>query len=98
MTRLLCLLHLLYLVPHCRLVPLTAVCDDERYGCDDHCVCFGNRILDKVPSGAPFITLAFVVRIFEGIGAASFLTASYTLMAREFPDRVATTFVSVYLT
>ena len=54
-----------------------------------------DRILDRVPNGMPFISLAFFVRILEGVGAASFLTASYTIMAGEFPDRVATTFVSV---
>lgn len=53
------------------------------------------RILDRAPDGLPFILLAFFVRILEGVGAASFLTASYTIMAGEFPDRVATIFVSM---
>jgi len=36
--------------------------------------------------------LAFIIRIVEGIASAAFMTASYTVMAKEFPDRIATTF------
>ncbi|KAI1305388.1 MFS-type transporter SLC18B1 [Halotydeus destructor] len=49
-------------------------------------------LLDHAPAGATFISLAFGVRILEGIGAAAFMTSSYTLMAAEFPERVATIF------
>lgn len=52
-----------------------------------------SSVLDHVPAGPSFISLAFIVRIFEGIGAAAFLNASYTIMAVEFPDKVPTTFV-----
>lgn len=51
-------------------------------------------VLDRMPDGLPFIISAFVVRIFEGVGAASFLTSSYTIIAGEFPERVAVMFVS----
>lgn len=51
-------------------------------------VLFG--FLDRAPYGAWFITLAFVIRILEGIGAASFTTPSYTATAEEFPHDQAT--------
>ena len=50
--------------------------------------------MDQAPDGLPFIVLAFVVRILEGVGAAAFLTASYTITAIAFPERVASMFVS----
>ncbi|KAI1305166.1 MFS-type transporter SLC18B1 [Halotydeus destructor] len=49
-------------------------------------------LLDLVPAGGTFVTLAFVLRTLEGIGAASFETSTYTLMASEFPERVASIF------
>ncbi|GBL78647.1 MFS-type transporter SLC18B1 [Araneus ventricosus] len=54
------------------------------------CCAFGS--LDYVPAGTPYIALAFVVRIFEGFGAASLMTASFTIIAATFPDTVATSF------
>lgn len=54
-------------------------------------------LLDQVPGHMPFITLAFVVRIVEAMGNAAFLTASYSIIAKEFPNNVATTFVSICL-
>lgn len=42
-----------------------------------------------------FITLAFAIRIVEALGNAAFLTASFAIIAKEFPNNVATTFVSV---
>lgn len=47
-------------------------------------VAFG--FLDKAPYGTIFISLAFVIRILEGIGAASFTTPCYTATAEEFPQ------------
>lgn len=47
-------------------------------------------ILDKAPNGRWFISLAFIIRILEGIGAASFTTPSYTATAMEFPNDQAT--------
>lgn len=46
--------------------------------------------LDRAPNGAWFITLAFIIRILEGFGAASFTTPSYTATAEEFPNDQAT--------
>jgi len=40
-----------------------------------------------------FIILSFVIRIVEAMGNAAFLTASFAIIAMEFPDNVATTFV-----
>lgn len=46
--------------------------------------------LDKAPYGTWFISLAFIIRILEGVGAASFTTPSYTATAEEFPSDQAT--------
>lgn len=42
-----------------------------------------------------FITLAFVIRIIEALGNAAFLTASFAIIAKEFPDKVSLTFASL---
>ncbi|XP_055546361.1 MFS-type transporter SLC18B1-like isoform X3 [Wyeomyia smithii] len=52
-------------------------------------------LLDRIPSHIPFITLAFVIRIVEALGNAAFLTASFAIIAKEFPNNVATTFASL---
>ena len=36
-----------------------------------------------------------MIRIVEAIGNAAFLTASFAIIAKEFPDNVATTFASL---
>uniref|UniRef100_T1J6T1 Major facilitator superfamily (MFS) profile domain-containing protein n=1 Tax=Strigamia maritima TaxID=126957 RepID=T1J6T1_STRMM len=54
------------------------------------CILFG--MLDKVYSANTFLTLSFLVRIVEGIGQAAYLTGSFTIIAQEFPNRVATMF------
>ncbi|CAG9771956.1 unnamed protein product [Ceutorhynchus assimilis] len=51
--------------------------------------------LDKVEGRYPFIILSFVIRIVEAMGNAAFLTASFAIIAKEFPDKVATTFASL---
>lgn len=51
-------------------------------------------MLDKVEGHVPFITLSFVIRIIEAMGNAAFLTASFAIIAKEFPNNVATMFVS----
>lgn len=51
-------------------------------------VLFG--FLDRAPYGAWFVSLAFIIRIMEGVGAASFTTPSYTATAEEFPNDQAT--------
>ncbi|XP_043273086.1 MFS-type transporter SLC18B1-like [Venturia canescens] len=52
-------------------------------------------LLDKVDGHYPFIILSFVIRIVEALGNAAFLTASFAIIAKEFPDNVATTFASL---
>jgi hypothetical protein len=42
--------------------------------------------------------LSFLIRIVEALGNAAFLTASFAIIAKEFPDNVATTFVSTSTT
>ncbi|CAH1399278.1 unnamed protein product [Nezara viridula] len=51
--------------------------------------------LDKVQGHYPFIILSFIIRIVEAMGNAAFLTASFAIIAKEFPDNVATTFASL---
>jgi MFS family permease len=51
-------------------------------------------LLDKVDGHKTFIGLAFAIRIVEALGNAAFLTASFAIIAKEFPNNVATTFVS----
>ena len=53
-----------------------------------------HSVLDHVYSADAFIGLSFAVRIVEALGSAAFLTASFAIVAAEFPDSVATTFVS----
>lgn len=52
-------------------------------------------LLDKIDGHYPFIILSFVIRIIEALGNAAFLTASFAIIAKEFPDNVATTFASL---
>ncbi|XP_011498704.1 PREDICTED: MFS-type transporter SLC18B1-like [Ceratosolen solmsi marchali] len=52
-------------------------------------------LLDKVEGHYPFIVLSFLIRIIEALGNAAFLTASFAIIAKEFPDNVATTFASL---
>lgn len=42
-----------------------------------------------------FITLAFVIRIIEALGNAAFLTSSFAIIAKEFPNSVGTTFATL---
>ncbi|KAG8036441.1 hypothetical protein G9C98_003763 [Cotesia typhae] len=52
-------------------------------------------LLDKVDGHYPFIILSFIIRILEAFGNAAFLTASFAIIAKEFPENVATTFASL---
>ncbi|XP_063223855.1 MFS-type transporter SLC18B1-like [Bacillus rossius redtenbacheri] len=52
-------------------------------------------LLDRVNEHYPFIALSFLIRIVEAMGNAAFLTASFAMIAKEFPDNVATTFASL---
>lgn len=52
-------------------------------------------LLDKVQGHYPFIILSFVIRIVEALGNAAFLIATFAIIAKEFPENVATTFASL---
>jgi MFS family permease len=54
-------------------------------------------LLDRVPDGQTwtFIILSFSIRIVEAVGNAGFATATFTIIACEFPESVATTFASL---
>lgn len=52
-------------------------------------------LLDRVPGHDAFITLAFVIRIIEALGNAAFLTASFTIIASEFPTSVGKSFATL---
>lgn len=52
-------------------------------------------LLDHVHDHTMFITLAFIIRVVEAMGNAAFLTASFAIIAKEFPNNVATTFASL---
>ncbi|CAG5036397.1 unnamed protein product [Parnassius apollo] len=52
-------------------------------------------LLDNVEGHLPFITLSFMIRIIEAMGNAAFLTASFAIIAKEFPNNVATMFASL---
>lgn len=54
------------------------------------CCLFG--FLDRTPPGTPFLALSFIVRIVAAVGEAGFITASNTIIVREFPDTIGTTF------
>ncbi|ESO10478.1 hypothetical protein HELRODRAFT_91778, partial [Helobdella robusta] len=49
-------------------------------------------IIDKAPNGTPYFVLCLIVRMFEGLGAAAFGTASFAIMAYNFPKHIATMF------
>lgn len=52
-------------------------------------------LLDRIEGHYPFIILSFVIRIVEALGNAAFLIATFAIIAKEFPDNVATTFASL---
>ena len=52
-------------------------------------------LLDKIEDGNWFIVLSFVVRAVEAVGNSAFLTASFSIIAKEFPENVATMFASL---
>ncbi|MCL4147365.1 UNVERIFIED_CONTAM: hypothetical protein GTU68_030223, partial [Idotea baltica] len=57
------------------------------------CILFG--LLDGVLEAQAFIGLSFAIRIIEALGNAAFLTASFSLIAREFPQSVGATFAAL---
>ncbi|NWJ07966.1 S18B1 protein, partial [Crypturellus undulatus] len=54
------------------------------------CVTILFGMLDKVPSGPLFITLCFLVRAMDAIGFAAAMTASFSILAKAFPNNIAT--------
>lgn len=51
-------------------------------------------MLDKVPSGSMFIGLCFLVRAMDAVGFAAAMTASFSILAKAFPNNIATVLVS----
>ncbi|NXI54942.1 S18B1 protein, partial [Chloroceryle aenea] len=47
-------------------------------------------LLDKVPSGSIFISLCFLVRAMDAVGFAAAMTASFSILAKAFPNNIAT--------
>lgn len=54
----------------------------------------GCRLLNRVPAGAAFITLCFIVRSIDAVGFAAAMTSSFAMTAKIFPNNVATVLVS----
>lgn len=57
------------------------------------CILFG--FLDRINDTTAFIGLSFAIRIVEAMGNAGFLTASFSIIAKEFPENVGATFASL---
>lgn len=57
------------------------------------CILFG--FLNRINDTEAFIYLSFLVRIVEALGNAGFLTASFSIIASEFPDNVGATFAAL---
>ncbi|XP_069091277.1 MFS-type transporter SLC18B1 isoform X3 [Pleurodeles waltl] len=47
-------------------------------------------MLDKAADGTPFIVLCFVVRAVDAIGFGAAMTASFSILAKAFPNNIAT--------
>ncbi|XP_064025412.1 MFS-type transporter SLC18B1 isoform X2 [Pogoniulus pusillus] len=54
------------------------------------CVTILFGVLDKVPSGPVFISLCFLVRAMDAVGFAASVTASFSILAKAFPNNIAT--------
>jgi len=53
--------------------------------------------LGMIQNGKIFLGLSFVLRIFEACGNSAFLTGSFSAIANEFPDKVASMFAMIEL-
>ena len=60
-------------------------------------LCFRNRFLGYVSGPMVFLGLSIALRIIEGIGEAAFIAASFAIIAAEFPETLASTFVSLII-
>ncbi|XP_054553821.1 MFS-type transporter SLC18B1 isoform X2 [Talpa occidentalis] len=47
-------------------------------------------VLDQVPDGPVFVAMCFVVRIADAVSFAAAITASFSILAKAFPNNVAT--------
>lgn len=47
-------------------------------------------LLDRVPSGACFISLCFIIRSVDALGFAAAMTSSFAVSAKVFPNNIAT--------
>ncbi|XP_030303201.1 MFS-type transporter SLC18B1 isoform X6 [Calypte anna] len=54
------------------------------------CVTILFGMLDKVPNGTVFISLCFLVRAMDAVGFAAAITASFSILAKAFPNNIAT--------
>ncbi|KAI1240944.1 MFS-type transporter SLC18B1, partial [Lamprotornis superbus] len=54
------------------------------------CVTILFGMLDKVPSGPMFISLCFLVRAMDAISFSAAITASFSILAKAFPTKIAT--------
>lgn len=50
-------------------------------------------VLDQLPEGPTFIVMCFLVRIVDAIGFGAAITASSSILAKAFPNNVATVLV-----
>nr|KAI8737036.1 MFS-type transporter SLC18B1-like isoform X1 [Biomphalaria glabrata] len=53
-------------------------------------------ILDRSPSGLPFIIICFACRTVEALGLSALITSSLAIISNEFPKHVATVFAGGY--
>jgi len=60
-------------------------------------ILIGYGCLGLIPDGKVFLGMSFVMRIFEACGNSMFLTGSFSAIAREFPDKVASMFAMIEL-
>jgi len=60
-------------------------------------ILIGYGCLGLLQDGKVFLGMAFVLRIFEACGNSMFLTGSFSAIAREFPDKVASMFAMIEL-
>ncbi|XP_055345427.1 MFS-type transporter SLC18B1-like [Paramacrobiotus metropolitanus] len=48
--------------------------------------------LEFCPAGRSFVIMCFVIRVVDAVGVSAFLTASFTVIANEFPTAISTIF------
>lgn len=61
-------------------------------------VLFSFSLLDQVPEGPVFIAMCFLLRITDAISFEAAITASSSIVAKAFPNNVATVLVSILYT